>query len=100
MDDDPAVERIDTPAATDGRLDPEHAAAGNAAKLRFRRACDALPEREREVAVLHYVKNLTLREVGEVLGVSESRVRQIHAQLKRTLRGRLAADAQFFAAVT
>ena len=43
-----------------------------AAKARFRRAFSALPEREREVAVLLYVKNLTLREIGEILGVSES----------------------------
>ena len=33
-----------------------------------------------------YVKNLTLAEIGEVLGVSESRVCQIHSALKRTLR--------------
>ena len=99
-DDDAAVERIDTLAATDGRLDPENAAARSAAKDHFRRAFDALPRRDREVAVLLYVKNLTLREVGEVLGVSESRVCQIHAQLKRTLRRRLAADAQLFAAVS
>src|SRR5918999_354134 len=97
-DDDASVERIDTLPATDA--DPEEAAAKSDAKERFRRAFDALPRRDREVAVLLYVKNLTLREVGEVLGVSESRVCQIHAQLKRTLRRRLAADAQLFAAVT
>ena len=33
-----------------------------------------------------YVKNMTLREIGDVLGVSESRVCQIHSQLKRTLK--------------
>jgi RNA polymerase sigma factor for flagellar operon FliA len=92
-----AVERIDTLATTDA--DPEDAATRSDAKERFRRAFDALPRRDREVAVLLYVKNLTLREVGDVLGVSESRVCQIHAQLKRTLRRRLAADAQLFAAV-
>jgi RNA polymerase sigma factor FliA len=97
-DDDGSVERIDTLAATDA--DPEEAAAKSDAKERFRRAFDALPRRDREVAVLLYVKNLTLREVGDVLGVSESRVCQIHSQLKRTLRRRLAADAQLFAAVT
>jgi RNA polymerase sigma factor for flagellar operon FliA len=96
-DDDTAVERIDTLAATDA--DPEEAATKTDAKERFRRAFDALPRRDREVAVLLYVKNLTLREVGDVLGVSESRVCQIHAQLKRSLRSRLAADAQLFAAV-
>ena len=36
-----------------------------------------------------YVKNMTLREIGEVLGVSESRVCQIHTQMKKTLRAAL-----------
>jgi RNA polymerase sigma factor for flagellar operon FliA len=57
------------------------------------------PAREREVAVLLYVKNLTLREIGEILGVSESRVCQIHSQLKKTLKRQLADDAGLFSAV-
>src|SRR5918997_1912270 len=44
---------------------------------------------EREVAVLLYVKNRTMREIGEILGVSETRVCQIPSQLKRTLRQQL-----------
>ena len=98
-DDETTVERIDTLAATDARLDPEQAAAVNDAKDKFRRAFDTLPQREREVAVLLYVKNLTLAEIGEILGVSESRVCQIHSQLKRTLRQQLADDALLFSAV-
>src|SRR6187401_791059 len=98
-DDETTVERIDTLAATDTRLDPEHAATAQAAKDKFRRAFDALPQREREVAVLLYVKNLTLREIGEILGVSESRVCQIHSQLKRTLKAQLSEDALLFSAV-
>src|ERR671915_2027868 len=91
-DDETTVERIDTLAASDERLDPEHASAAEEAKAKFRRAFETLPKREREVAVLLYVKNLTLREIGEILGVSESRVCQIHSQLKRTLRKQLSAD--------
>jgi RNA polymerase sigma factor for flagellar operon FliA len=49
--------------------------------------------------VLLYVKNLTLREIGEVLGVSESRVSQIHGQLKRRVRDRLAEDEPLYAEV-
>ena len=98
-DDETTVERIDTLAATDARLDPEQAAAAQAAKDKFRRAFDTLPQREREVAVLLYVKNLTLREIGEILGVSESRVCQIHSQLKRTLKQQLSEDALLFSAV-
>src|SRR3954469_1411353 len=98
-DDETTVERMDTLASTDNRLDPEEAAAATHAKERFRRAFEALPKREREVAVLLYVKNLTLREIGDILGVSESRVCQIHSQLKRTLKTQLAEDSLLFSAV-
>jgi len=60
---------------------------------RFRAVFDQLPPRERRVAVLLHVNNLTLREAGEILGVSESRVCQIHGKLKRGLREQLEADA-------
>src|SRR4051794_39539492 len=98
-DDDSAVERIDTLAGGEADADPEHAALDTEAKDRFRRAFDLLPRREREIAVLLYVKNLTLREIGEILGVSESRVCQIHSQLKRTLKQQLSEDALLFSAV-
>src|SRR5690348_1153819 len=98
-DDETTVERIDTIADGDERLDPEHASATSEAKQKFRRAFDQLPQREREVAVLLYVKNLTLREIGDILGVSESRVCQIHSQLKRTLKTQLSEDALLFSAV-
>ena len=81
------------------RVDPEHASAAEEAKRKFRAAFAQLPVREREVAVMLYVKNLTLAEIGDVLGVSESRVCQIHSQLKRTLRQQLSEDALLFSAV-
>ena len=93
-DDETNVERIDTIESADRQADPEQAAMSDAAKTRFRRAFASLPEREREVAVLLYVKNLTLREIGDILAVSESRVCQIHGELKRTLRTALANDAE------
>ena len=98
-DDENTVERIDTLADGDFRLDPEHMAEDAEAKNTFRRAFDTLPQREREVAVLLYVKNLTLREIGEVMGVSESRICQIHSHLKKTLRQQLNDDALLFSAV-
>src|SRR2546423_2788693 len=98
-DDETTVERIDTLADGDHRLDPEHAAAATEAKAKFRRAFETLPKREREVAVMLYVKNLTLREIGEVLGVSESRVCQIHSQMKRTLKQQLVEDSVLFSVV-
>jgi RNA polymerase sigma factor for flagellar operon FliA len=98
-DDETAVERIDTLAGCEIDADPEHAALTSEAKDKFRRVFERLPRREREIAVLLYVKNLTLREIGEILGVSESRVCQIHSQLKRTLKLQLSEDALLFSAV-
>jgi RNA polymerase sigma factor for flagellar operon FliA len=51
------------------------------------------------VAVLLYVENRTLREIGARLGVSESRVSQIHTELRKRLREQLASDASLFTAV-
>src|SRR4051794_27233647 len=98
-DDETTVERIDTLAGGEIDADPEHSAMSADAKHKFRRAFETLPKREPEVAVLLYVKNLTLREIGEILGVSESRVCQIHSQLKRTLKAQLSEDALLFSAV-
>jgi RNA polymerase sigma factor for flagellar operon FliA len=98
-DDDTTIERIDTLVADDSELDPEHASARAQAKQMFRAAFERLPQRERELAVLLYVKNLTLREVGDILGVSESRVCQIHGQLKRRLREQLASEEGLFTEV-
>ena len=46
-----------------------------------------LPEREQFVIGLYYQEKLTLREIGEVLGVTESRVCPIHTQAVARLRG-------------
>ena len=52
----------------------------------------ALPDREKLVIALYYYENLTLREVGEVLGVSESRVSQLHTKAVLRLRSKLAPE--------
>jgi len=52
-------------------------------------AVDALPEREKLVMSLYYEKELNLREIGQVLGVTESRVCQLHSQAVARLRARL-----------
>ena len=93
------IELIETLEADDPEIDPEHQAAREEAREKFRRAFERLSPREREVAVLLYVKNLTLREIGEVLEVSESRVSQIHSQLKSRIRDRLRNDAALFGSV-
>ena len=98
-DEDHSIERVDTIASTDASLDPELAAGKTQAKERFRAAFAKLSQREREVAVMLYVKNLTLAEIGEVLGVSESRVCQIHGQMKKTLREQLVDESELMALV-
>ena len=51
---------------------------------------NGLPEREKLVLSLYYDEDMNLREIGEVLEVSESRVCQIHGQALVRLRARLA----------
>ena len=95
-DEDGSIERIDTIESLEPSDDPETATAVSEAKEKFRRAFNRLSERERELAVLLYVKNLTLKEIGEVLGVSESRVCRLHIRLKQRLRDALRADDDLF----
>jgi RNA polymerase sigma factor FliA len=53
-------------------------------------AISRLPEREKLVVTLYYYEELTLREIGEVLGVTESRVSQLHTKAILRLKARLA----------
>ena len=50
---------------------------------------DRLPEQEKKVVALYYKENLTLKEIGVLLRVTESRVSQIHAKAMLRIRGRL-----------
>lgn len=62
----------------------------DAFKKALAEAIAGLPERERLVIALYYDEEMNLREIGQVLGVSESRVCQIHSQATLRLRARLA----------
>ncbi len=53
------------------------------------RAIDQLPEKERLVISLYYLEQLTMKETGKVLNITESRVSQIHSQAVRRLRAKL-----------
>ena len=59
-------------------------------KKALAQAIASLPERERLVMSLYYKEELNLRETGEVMGVSESRVCQIHSQALIRLKARMA----------
>ncbi len=58
-----------------------------------------LPERERIVIGLYYYEGLTLKEIGEILGVTESRVSQLHTKAILRLRGRIKEDLDLEALV-
>ena len=59
---------------------------------RLTKAIEGLPERERMVMTLYYYEETTMREIGLIMGVVESRVSQIHASAVLHLRARLAAS--------
>jgi len=69
--------------------DPLHHVEIEEIKATLTGAIDCLPERERMVIALYYYEGLTLKEIGEIMEISESRVSQIHTKAIFRLRGRL-----------
>jgi RNA polymerase sigma factor FliA len=88
---------IDTIEDTEG---PQPQAALDRTEMReaLSESIAALPEREKIVVTLYYYEELTLREIGEVLGVTESRVSQLHTKAILRLRARLSGGARSTAA--
>ncbi len=70
-------------------IDPEAAIDTVELKDRLAEAIESLPDRERLVIALYYYETLTLREIGEVLGVTESRVSQLHTKAVLGMRSHL-----------
>ena len=70
--------------------EPSHGLEDERFQAALADAITKLPERERLVLALYYDEELNLKEIGEVLGVSESRVSQLHSQCAARLRSRLA----------
>jgi RNA polymerase sigma factor for flagellar operon FliA len=90
--DDDSVELLDVLPSSDSSTRPEEAVLASEADERLEQAIAGLGDRERTVARLLYVEDMTMRETGEILGVTESRVSQINARVKRHARGALAAE--------
>lgn len=72
--------------------DPEALVDQSELRDRVAEAIGGLPDREKLVIALYYYENLTLREIGEVLGVTESRVSQLHTKAMLRMRSKLAAE--------
>jgi RNA polymerase sigma factor for flagellar operon FliA len=82
---------IDTIEDTQGP-EPQSALAQTELKEALGEAIARLPEREKLVVTLYYYEELTLREIGEVLGVTESRVSQLHTKAILRLKARLSGS--------
>lgn len=85
------LDTIEDPNAAD----PEKSFDAVNVKEQIAEAISRLPEREKLVIALYYYENLTLREIGEVLGVTESRVSQLHTKAVLRLKSRLQDDGDF-----
>jgi RNA polymerase sigma factor for flagellar operon FliA len=87
-DQDNFFERFDTGSGGD----PMDLLQGGQFKAELVQAVESLPERERMMMGMIYEQEMNLREIGEVMGVSESRVSQLHSQAVARLRSRMKGD--------
>ncbi|MFJ4437441.1 RNA polymerase sigma factor WhiG [Streptomyces sp. NPDC088923] len=74
-----------------GADNPVEVAEGRELRRLLSRAINSLPDREKTVVMLYYYEGLTLAEIGHVLGVTESRVSQIHTKSVLQLRAKLSS---------
>lgn len=88
---DESVAIIDT-IKDENRLTPAEAMEEKDVKSELENALKRLPERERMIMVLYYHENMTLKEIGEAIEVSESRVCQLHAQAIMKLKNILSEN--------
>lgn len=93
-----SIRQLDAPTPDGGSLlevcvDPGEGAVAQLERQELRehlaRAIQELPERERHIVALYYQEELTLAEIGEVIGVGESRVCQLRSQAVSRLRATL-----------
>ena len=81
-------------------LDPLSFVENKDLVAKLRAAVDKLPERERMIVTLYYHEELTLREIGEILNLSEGRICQIFGQVVARLRNTLGIDSDLTDAAT
>ena len=88
-DDRPGGVSLGDTLGDDRTLDPASSIEAAETKFLLARAIECLGERERIVVVLYYYEGMTLAEIGRVLGVTESRISQMHTAAMVRLRTRL-----------
>ena len=75
--------------STDRHNNPEQQLELSELKEILAEGIDSLPEKERDVICFYYFEELTLKEISKIMGVSESRISQLHTKALLRLRGRL-----------
>lgn len=78
-------ESIESPRS----LNPDSSVEKEEIRRVIKQAITELPEKEKKVLVLYYYENLTLREIGQILDVTESRISQLHTKAVIRLRAKL-----------
>jgi RNA polymerase sigma factor for flagellar operon FliA len=78
--------------ADENQPDPSEQLEEGDLKSQMMSALRQLTERERQILSLYYYEELTLKEIGEILGVTESRVSQLHARTVMNLKALLTQD--------
>ena len=77
---------------TDSDADPANIFEDQSLKQSLVRAIAHLPDREKLMMALYYEQDLNFREIGEVMGVTESRICQLHTQAIARLRGQFVGE--------
>ncbi len=80
------IDTIESPSS----INPDVSVEREAVKELVIKGINELPEKEKKVLILYYYEDLTLKEIGEVLNVTESRVSQLHTKAIIRLRAKLA----------
>ena len=80
------IDTIESPSS----INPDVSVEREAVKELIIKGINELPEKEKKVLILYYYEDLTLKEIGEVLNVTESRVSQLHTKAIVRLRAKLA----------
>ena len=88
MSNDESIEIIDT-IQDYNQKNPSEEVEDKTIKAQLENALKRLPERERTILVLYYHENMTLKEIGEAINISESRTSQLHAQAIMKLKNLL-----------